>query len=107
MGFAFSGCLMVVVCCKRRICAIGTHTELSWKCTNCVRGEVAHTALCGLSVGQFAAIFFQRGGGYGAAGFRLPEVVDKFGKAGLGAEVGHDDAFLWVGGLRQPENMEG
>ena len=94
MGFAFSGCLMVVVCCKRRICAIGTHTELGWKCTNCVHGEVAHTALCGLSVGQFAAIFFQRGGGYGAAGFRLPEVVDKFGKAGLGVEVGHGDAFL-------------
>lgn len=98
---------MVVVCCKRRICAIDTHTELGWKCTNRVRGEVAHTALCGLSVGQFATIFFQRGGGYGATSFRLPEVVDKFGKAGLGVEVGHGDAFLWVGGLRQPENMEG
>jgi len=71
-----------------------------------VRGEVAHTALCGLSVGQFATIFFQRGGGYGATSFRLPEVVDKFGKAGLGAEVEHGFPFLWEDGNgRQPEKF--
>ena len=97
---------MVVVCCKRRICAIGTHTELGWKCTNCVRSEVAHTALCGLSVGQFAAVFFQRGGGYGATSFRLPEVVDKFGKAGLGVEMEHGFPFLWEDGNGwQPEKF--
>ena len=97
---------MVVVCCKRRICTIDTHTELGWKCTNRVRGEVAHTALCGLSVGQFATIFFQRGGGYGATSFRLPEVVDKFGKAGLGAEVEHGFPFLWEDGNGwQPEKF--
>ena len=47
-------------------------------------------------------------------GFRLPEVVDKFGETGLGVEMGHGCAFLWVGmgdcfclrilPIRQPEN---